>query len=199
MRDVGLVENGWVAARDGRIVFAGTEAEFRRTVEPEAGTVRIDGSGLVGLPGFVDSHNHLPFAGSRDEEFSLRLRGWTYQQLAEKGLGIKTTVRATRRATSHELLTACLRRLDLMLLHGTTTAEAKSGYGLNLEDEVKQLQAVREADRRHPIDLVPTFMGAHDIPEEYLTRKEDYIDLLIHKILPAIRRSKTGPILRCIL
>jgi len=190
MRDVGLVENGWVAAHDGRIVFAGTEAEFRRTVEPDAGAVRVDGNGLVGLPGFVDSHNHLPFAGSRDEEFSLRLQGWTYQQLAEKGLGIKTTVRATRRATHDELLTACLHRLDQMLLHGTTTAEAKSGYGLNLEDEVKQLQVVREADRRHPIDLVPTFMGAHDVPEDYLSRKEEYIDLLIHKILPAIRHQK---------
>jgi imidazolonepropionase len=190
MRDVGLVEDGWLAARDGRIVFAGTEAEFRKTVAPTDGATRIEGSGLVALPGFVDSHNHLPFAGSRDEEFSLRLRGWTYRQLAERGLGIKTTVRATRQATPDELLAACLGRLDQMLLHGTTTAEAKSGYGLNLTDEIKQLRAVQDADRKHPIDLVPTFMGAHDVPEDYRTRKEAYLDLLIHEILPEVCHQK---------
>jgi imidazolonepropionase len=186
--DVGLFENGWIAAHEGRIVFVGDERDFRRDVEFEGGGLWIDGRGFVGLPGFVDSHTHLPFAGDRAEEFSLRLKGMTYQQLAEKGMGIRSTVRATRRISKDDLRDACLKRLDQMLLHGTTTAEAKSGYGLNVEDEIKQLEALREADERHPIDIVPTFMGAHEVPDEFQTRKEGYIDLLLQKIIPEIRR-----------
>ncbi len=185
---VEVLEHGWIAAQGGRIVFVGTEAEFKAEVEFAEDGTRFDGAGLVALPGFVDAHTHLPFAGDRAEEFSLRLKGWTYQQLAEKGLGIKTTVRATRRATLEELTAACLERLDRMLLHGTTTAEAKSGYGLNLADEIKQLEAVRAAGLVHPVELVPTFMGAHDVPPEYLSTKEDYIDLLVHEIMPEVRR-----------
>jgi len=190
LRDIGLIRNGWIAADDGRIVFVGREAEFRRTVEFQRGGTWVEAHDLVGLPGFVDSHTHLPFAGDRSEEFSLRLQGWTYQQLAEKGMGIKTTVRATRAASKAELQAACLKRLDQMILHGTTTAEAKSGYGLNLDDEIKQLEVIREAGRLHPVDLVPTFMGAHDVPEEYRDHKEEYIDLLIHKIIPEIGHQK---------
>ncbi len=185
---VGVIENGWLASEAGRIVFAGTEAAFRAEVRLSEDGTWIDGRGLVALPGFVDAHTHLPFAGDRAEEFSLRLQGWTYQQLAEKGLGIKTTVAATRRSTPAELTALCLERLDRMLLHGTTTAEAKSGYGLNLADEIKQLEAVRAAGRVHPVELVATFMGAHDVPPEYLSKKEDYIDLLVHEIMPEIRR-----------
>ena len=187
MKDVGLVEKAWIAGRDGRIVFIGSEDEYRRMVEPAAGAVIIDAGGLVGLPGFVDAHTHLPFAGSRANEFSLRIQGWTYQQLAAKGMGIRSTVRATRAATREEIRDLCLSRLDEMLLYGTTTAEAKSGYGLNLADEIKQLQAVRDAGALHPVDLVATFMGAHEIPDEYRDRKEDYLDLLVHTIVPAVR------------
>jgi imidazolonepropionase len=189
LRDVSPIENGWIASRGGRIVFVGGEDAFRREVSPDPDAVRIDGDGLVALPGFVDSHTHLPFAGDRSGEFSLRLQGWTYQQLAARGMGIRTTVRATRAAGSADLEAACLDRLDRMLLRGTTTAEAKSGYGLNLADELKQLEAVAAAGRRHPISLVPTFMGAHEVPEEYRTNKEGYIDLLIHEILPAVRHQ----------
>ena len=146
---------------------SGARSEFQRLVELEDGAVRIDGGGLVALPGFVDAHTHLPFGGDRSSEFSLRLKGWTYQQLAAQGMGIKTTVRATRAASADDLTAACLERLDRMLLHGTTTAEAKSGYGLNLDDELKQLAVIAAAGRRHPIDLIPTFMGAHEVPEEY--------------------------------
>jgi imidazolonepropionase len=187
LKDVGFVENAWVAGRRGRVVFVGTEDEFRRTVEVEDGAVRVDAGGLVGLPGFVDSHNHLPFAGTREREFSLRLQGWTYRELAARGMGIRSTVRATRQASGEELAAACLRRLDEMLLTGTTTTEAKSGYGLNLADELKQLEAVRSAAERHPMTIVPTFMGAHEVPDEYRDRKEAYLDLLIHTVLPAVR------------
>jgi imidazolonepropionase len=190
LQDVGLTKRAWIASSQGLIVFVGRESEFRAQVRMKKAAVRVDAGGLVGLPGFVDSHTHLPFAGSRVEEFRLRLRGATYQQLAAKGMGIQTTVRATRRATKHDLLSLCLARLDQMLLHGATTVEAKSGYGLNLKDEVKQLEAVKEAARRHPVDIVSTFMGAHDIPKEYKDRKDDYIDLLIKKIMPEVKKKK---------
>ena len=187
LKDAGLMENAWIAGRGGRVVFVGSEDEFRRSVEVDDAAVRVDAGGLVGLPGFVDSHNHLPFAGTREKEFSLRLQGWTYQQLAARGMGIRSTVRATRQIGIEELTTICLRRLDEMLLTGTTTTEAKSGYGLNLADELKQLEAVRAAAARHPMTIVPTFMGAHEVPDEYRERKEDYLDLLIHTVVPAVR------------
>ncbi len=189
LREVGLLEKAWVASQEGRITFVGREKDFRARVRPASAAVRIDGSGLVGLPGFVDSHTHLPFAGNRVMEFKLRLGGATYQELARKGMGIQTTVRATRKATQKELLSLCLSRLDQMLLHGTTTVEAKSGYGLNLRDELKQLRALHEANRIHPADVVPTFMGAHEVPAEYRGRKKAYIDLLIRKVLPEVKKQ----------
>ena len=187
LRNVGLIENGAIAGRDGRIVFVGPEKELEKNVRVAPDAARLDASGLVALPGFVDPHTHLPFGGTREEEFALRIQGWTYQQLAAKGMGIRSTVRKTRGIALADLKSLCLERLDSMLRHGTTTAEAKSGYGLNLDDEIKQLEAVREAARVHPIDIVPTFMGAHEVPDEYQGRKEDYIDLLIHTVLPQVR------------
>jgi imidazolonepropionase len=189
LRDVGVIENAWIASHQGRIVYIGPEEGAKAEVKLSREGTRIDGGGLVGLPGFIDSHTHLPFAGSREEEFALRIKGYTYQQLAEAGMGIRTTVRATRQISKNALKALCLKRLDQMLLHGTTTAEAKSGYGLNLEDELKQLEVIREVGQSHPVDLVPTFMGAHEVPEEYRSRKEDYIDLLIHKIIPEVRKK----------
>ena len=188
LQDVGLTKKAWIASSQGLVVFVGREREFRAQVRMKKAAVRIDAGGLVGLPGFVDSHTHLPFAGNRVDEFRLRLQGATYQQLAAKGMGIQTTVRATRRADRRDLLSLCLARLDRMLLHGTTTVEAKSGYGLNLKDEIKQLEAVKEAAGKHPVDIVPTFMGAHDIPKEYKHRKDDYINLLTNKIMPEVRK-----------
>ncbi|HUU38625.1 MAG TPA: imidazolonepropionase [Candidatus Desulfaltia sp.] len=188
LQDAGPVDKAWIASSRGRIVFIGKERDFRAKVRPERSAVHLDGTGMVGLPGFVDSHTHLPFAGNRVEEFRLRLRGYTYQQLAKKGMGIQTTVAATRRASKKDLLSLCLARLDRMMLHGATTVEAKSGYGLNLKDEIKQLEVLKEAARHHPVDIVSTFMGAHDIPKEYKTRKSAYIDLLIKKIMPEVRR-----------
>ncbi len=188
LRDVGVVENGWLASDRGRIVFAGTERDFRAEVAVAAGAVRVDGGGLVATPGFVDAHTHLPFAGDRQREFGLRLRGWTYQQLAAEGMGILTTVRATRAASREELLSLCLRRLDEMLLTGTTTVEAKSGYGLDLESELKQLEVLRELGPLHPVDVVPTFMGAHEVPPEYQDRRGAYVDLLVKTLIPEVRR-----------
>jgi imidazolonepropionase len=188
LRDIGVIENGWVASSKGVVVFVGTEDEFLAQVSPEPGTVTLDGRGMVALPGFVDAHTHLPFAGDRAREFGLRIQGWTYQQLAERGMGIQTTVKATRAASLDDLLALCLRRLDRMLLTGTTTVEAKSGYGLNLEDELKQLEVLRDLGALHPVDIVPTFMGAHDVPPEYRNRREEYIRLLVDTLIPEVSR-----------
>lgn len=190
LQDISVLDKGCIASSKGKIVFIGDEKSFSQEFRLEKNGVQIDGSGLVGLPGFIDPHTHLPFAGTREEEFVLRLKGYSYQQLAEKGLGIQTTVKATRKATKDELVSLCLSRLDRMLLHGTTTVEGKSGYGLSLEDEIKQLEAMREADALHPMDIVPTFMGAHEVPPEYTKRKNDYIDLLIQSILPEVKKKK---------
>lgn len=190
LQDIGILDKGCIASRKGKIVFIGDQKSFNREFRLEKNGVQLDGSGLVGLPGFIDPHTHLPFAGTREEEFVLRLQGYSYQQLAERGLGIQNSVKATRKASKEELVSLCLSRLDRMLLHGTTTVEGKSGYGLNLEDEIKQLEAMREADALHPVDIVPTFMGAHEIPPEYRTRKKDYIDFLIHTILPQVKEKK---------
>jgi len=186
--EVGLLEKAWIASCQGHIVFVGKEKDFKDRVKIAKTAVRIDAGGLIGLPGFIDSHTHLPFAGSRVEEFKLRLKGYSYEQLARKGLGIQTTVTATRRATKRELLSLCLERLDTMLLNGATTVEAKSGYGLNLKDELKQLEVVREAGRKHPVDVVSTFMGAHEVPREYRSRKKAYLDLLVRRVLPEVRK-----------
>lgn len=190
LKNVGVLINGSIASYNGRIVFVGKDEDLKKNVQLVDGGEFIDGKGYVGLPGFVDSHTHLPFAGSREEEFKLRLEGHTYQQLAEKGMGIQTTVNATREATRDELVRLSLERLDSMLIHGTTMIEAKSGYGLNIEDELKQLYAIKQANNTHPIDIVPTFMGAHEVPKEYKSRKEDYIEILTQEILPRVRDNQ---------
>jgi imidazolonepropionase len=190
LREIGPVENGWVASSKGVIVFAGTEEEFRARVSPEPGAVTVDGRGMVAMPGFVDAHTHLPFAGDRAYEFGLRIQGWNYQQLADRGMGIQTTVKATRAASLDDLIRLSLGRLDRMLLTGTTTVEAKSGYGLNLEDEIKQLEALRDLAALHPVDIVPTFMGAHEVPPEYRDRRQDYVRLLVDVLIPEVGRRK---------
>lgn len=186
LQNVGCITEGFIASHKGKIVFVGEETGFRESIHPEKDCTFIDGHGLVGLPGFVDPHTHLPFAGSREEEFLLRVKGYTYQQLAAQGLGIQTTVKATRNASAETLQSLCLSRLDTMLRYGTTTAEAKSGYGLNLEDELKQLHVIREVNHFHPIDIVSTFMGAHEVPSEFNNRKNEYIDLIVDKMLPEV-------------
>ncbi|MGQ9800701.1 MAG: imidazolonepropionase [Candidatus Saccharicenans sp.] len=187
MKEVGLREKAWIAGYRGRVVFIGSEKEFREKVSLADGARVLDGSGLVGLPGLVDCHTHLPFAGDRSQEFSLRLQGYTYQQLAAMGLGIQTTVKATRSISREELKALCLRRLEIMLLNGTTTVEAKSGYGLNFEDEIKQLEVVRDLQGEQPVSLVPTFMGAHEVPSEYRAQRRTYLDLLKNKVMPEVR------------
>src|SRR5262249_55260593 len=156
--DLAIVERGCLAARDGRSGFVGDERDYRRQVRLARSGLEIDATGRTVLPGFVDAHTHLPFAGSREREFALRLQGATYEQIAAQGGGILTTVQATRAASLETLVALGRDRLDRMLLHGTTTVEAKSGYGLTLEDELNQLRALRALDSLYPTDVVDPFL-----------------------------------------
>ena len=184
-RQVLRLRDAEVLCRDGRIAFAGTADERRRQLGELPGVKRLDGRGGTLVPGFVDPHTHLPWAGSREEEFAARLAGKTYQEIAAAGGGILSTVAATRRASEDELVGAVRRRLDLMLAWGTTTAEAKSGYGLSLDGELKQLRAIRRAAELHAVDLVPTLLAAHEVPPEARHDRGRFLDLVCEEIVPA--------------
>jgi len=146
----------------------------------------IDASGKAVLPGFVDSHTHLVFGGYRAEEYAWRLMGDSYMDILQRGGGILSTVRATRSASREELTEAGLKRLDSMLSFGVTTVEGKSGYGLDRETEIKQLEVMADLNRLHPLDVVPTFMGAHAVLPEYKGREDDYIDFLLKEVVPEV-------------
>jgi imidazolonepropionase len=186
MRDLGIIEGGCLAARGGRIVFTGTRREFEREVALDEGTAILDASDRVVVPGFVDGHTHLAFAGARHEEFAQRLGGATYEELTARGGGILSTVRATRAASFEEIEENIRARLDTMLRHGTTTCEAKSGYGLSPEDEIKQLQAIAAAGGSHPADVIPTFLGAHTVPPEFIEDRAAYVKLVAGRMIPEV-------------
>jgi imidazolonepropionase len=181
---LGLVERGAVAAAGGRVVFAGPEAALP-DLEVDAGAVRVDAGGQAVLPGFVDAHTHLVFAGDRADEFAARLRGVGYEEALAAGGGINRTVRETRAAADAELEAAAAARLGRALAHGTTTLEAKSGYGLTVEDERRSLEVLARVAAGSPVEVVPTFLGAHLIPEEYAGDRDGYLELLEREMLPA--------------
>jgi imidazolonepropionase len=184
--DVGVILDGAVAAADGQIIAVGPTAAVRGLPGMSTPSRRIDASGRVVLPGFVDPHTHLVFAGSRAGEFEARLRGATYGEIAAAGGGILSTVAATRAATEESLLELGAVRLDRMLAGGTTTAEVKSGYGLSVDDELKILQVAHRLSSRHAVDLVPTVLAAHAVPEAYAADPDAYVRLVIQEILPAV-------------
>jgi len=189
MNEVGLIEDGAVAVSHGFITLAGTTKEVLAQTEADE---MIDASNRVVMPGFVDPHTHLVFAGSREDEFESRIRGATYMEIMAAGGGIMSTVRATRAATLPQLIAQSRERLDRMLAHGTTTAEAKSGYGLNVDDELKMLEAIRQLDATHPVDLVPTFLGAHAVPVEFEGRADEYVEMVVNEMLPLAERKLRG-------
>ena len=178
-----------VLSDEGKIVFVGPHEERIKRHGPLPDIERIDGQGGTLVPGFVDPHTHLPWAGSREEEFAMRLAGKTYMEIAAAGGGILSTVRSTRESSEEGLISGVQQRLDLMLRYGTTTAEAKSGYGLNLADEIKQLQAIRQADQEHAVDLVPTLLAAHETPPEYRDDRQGYLDVVCNEIIPAVSEA----------
>lgn len=182
MSELSIIEDGAMLVRDRRIERVGARREIEPLVEAD-GEV-IDAGGRVVMPGFVDAHAHPVFAGTRADEYEQRARGATYQEIAASGGGIRSTVRRTRASTLEELVNTSRRYSQWFLRGGTTTVEAKSGYGLSLEDELKILRAIKQLDAETPLRYVPTFLGAHDIPDEYRERREDYVRLVIEEMLP---------------
>jgi imidazolonepropionase len=183
---LGVIPDGALAARDGTLVWVGRSVELARAVQPAYEAVEVDARGRVVLPGFVDSHTHLCFAGSREDEFARRIAGASYQEIAAAGGGILSTVRATRQADAEELVRLASGRLDLALAHGTTTIEVKSGYGLTTADELKMLEAIRRLRDMHPVEVHATFCGAHEVPPEYRGRTDEYVALVVDEMLPAV-------------
>lgn len=181
MRDVGLIENGAVAIAQGRFVGVGRAEEvlFQYTAEEV-----VDAKGKVVCPGFVDPHTHIVFAGDRIDEFELKIKGAEYLEILANGGGILATVKKTREASLEELVVQSRKRLDKMLACGTTTAEIKTGYGLDTETELKMLRVIEELDKTHAIDIVPTFLAAHAVPPEYKGNTDAYVDLICSEMLP---------------
>ena len=189
MRKLSIIEDGaMLVGDDGRIAAAGARVEVEPLITD--GCEVLDAGRRVCLPGFVDAHAHPVFAGTRAGEFEQRAAGATYQEIAAAGGGIRASVRATRAATEDELVAASKRYAKWFLRGGTTTVEAKSGYGLSVEDELKMLRAVRRLDAETPLQYVPTFLGAHEVPDEYRARRADYVELVVEEMLPRVAAER---------
>lgn len=182
-RNLGIVRDGAVAVRDGRIVAVGRTSALRSRFRARS---TLDAEGSAVLPGFVDAHTHLPFAGTREFELPMKLAGRSYLQILRTGGGIHYTVQETRKAAQADLVRLMLPRLATMLAWGTTTAEAKSGYGLSLAGELRQLRALQDVERRQPVELVRTLLAAHVVPREYARDRRAYVDLVVQRILPRV-------------
>jgi imidazolonepropionase len=181
---LGIIDDGGVAVAGTKIVAVGPSSELRRRYRPQR---EIDAAGRVVLPGFVDPHTHVVWSGDRAAEFELRLQGASYMEIMAAGGGIASTVKQTRQASVEGLMATTRPRLDRMLAYGTTTAEAKTGYGLEADAEIRILDAILRLDAEGPLDLAPTFLGAHAVPPEYAGRTEAYVDVVCSEMLPAVR------------
>ena len=187
MSEIGIIQNGSVLSQDGNIIAVGTDEEIREKYSTELKQAEvIDASGKVVTPGLVDPHTHIVYAGTRENEYAMRLEGKTYMEIMNAGGGIHATTRATQLATFEELYEQSKVRLDKMLLNGITTIEAKSGYGLTTEHELKQLEVAKKLHEDHQIDLVSTFMGAHAIPLQYKENPEAFVDIVIDEMIPIV-------------
>jgi imidazolonepropionase len=186
--ELGIIPDGGLLAADGRITHVGRTSEIEKLCQRD--TEVVDARGCAVLPGFVDAHTHLVFAGNRLEDFESRARGETYEQIAKRGGGIQTTVQATRAASEEDLFALAKGRASWFLKNGTTTIEAKSGYGLTLKDELKILRVIRRVGTETPLETVPTFLGAHAFPAEFRENHGGYVSLIIDKMLPAIGQEK---------
>jgi imidazolonepropionase len=188
MTDLHVIEDGALIAENGCIRAVGRTADILQGVDATGFTV-IDATAKAVLPGFVDSHTHFIFGGYRAEEYAWRLRGDSYMEIMQRGGGIISTVAATRGAGLDELVASGRRRLDTMLSFGVTTVEGKSGYGLDRDTEIRQLEAMRVLSGCHPLDIVPTFLGAHALPPEYKDREEAFVDFMLATVLPVVAES----------
>jgi imidazolonepropionase len=184
MRDLAIINDGAMLIRNGRIVQTGARIEIEPLIDAECEVV--DAGERVVMPGFVDAHTHPVFAGNRADEFEMRAAGKSYQEIASSGGGIRSTVLKTRAASEDELFAASGRYSEWFLCGGTTTVEAKSGYGLTLEDEVKMLRVIRRLDEETPLRYVPTFLGAHTVPDEFKDNSQAYVDLVVNEMIPQV-------------
>ncbi len=194
MADLKIINDGAVIIKQGVITAVGQsmdiERQLKKTGADQSDFDVIDARGKAVLPGFVDSHTHLVFGGYRAEEFAWRLRGDSYMQIMQRGGGIVSTVEATRQASTDELLQSGIKRLNSMLSFGVTTVEGKSGYGLNCETEIKQLDVLARLDQVHYLDVVPTFLGAHAVPPDYKGKQDAFIDFMISDVLPRVTEQQ---------
>ncbi len=184
---LGVIEGGGVLIADGMIAEVGPSGELEARISP--GWEVFDASGCAVTPGLVDPHTHVVFAGSRELEFEARLKGASYEEIARSGGGIRSSVRALRGASTDELKEAGRRRLRALLSYGVTTAEVKSGYGLSTEDEIRTLEVIRDLGEEGPVEIVPTFLGAHEVPDEYRSDREGYVNLVIDEMIPEVSRT----------
>ena len=191
MSELGLIEDGSIWMESGLIQAVGTTKELEKLYADRMHEAEVfDATGHLVTPGLVDPHTHVVYGGSREREFEMRLEGATYMDIMNAGGGIHATTRMTREASEEELMEQTTRRLDSFLAHGVTTVEGKSGYGMNLETELKQLRVMKKLQEEHPIDLVPTFMGAHAVPKDYKGREDEFVDHLINDMLPIVSEEK---------
>jgi imidazolonepropionase len=188
LRQLSIIEDGAMLVRGGLIEAVGRRREIEGLIKGDCEIV--DAGRRVIMPGFVDAHTHPVFAGIRANEFEQRASGATYREIAARGGGIRSTVRATRTASLTDLVKAGKRYAQWFLRCGTTTIEAKSGYGLTVEDELKILRAIKQLNAETPLSYVPTFLGAHDIPSEYKSRRATYVSLVVNEMLPRLAEEK---------
>ena len=186
MTNLAIINDGAIAIQGDEIIFVGTTTELLKTYNLKDIECVIDATNKLVTPGFVDPHTHIIFDGSRENELEMKLAGKSYLEILEAGGGILKTVRDTRKAPLEKLIQNGKRILDKMMRYGTTTVEVKSGYGLTVEDEIKSLRAANELNKIHPLDIIPTFLGAHAVPPEYQDNTEGYVDLIINEMLPKI-------------
>ncbi|SDZ35381.1 imidazolonepropionase [Evansella caseinilytica] len=185
MKELHIIENGSVWMEAGKIAMVGEDEAVAKAYAERINEAKvIDATGKLVTPGLVDPHTHLVFAGSREQEFNMRLNGATYMEIMHAGGGIHSTTRATRAASREQLYAESYERLQTFLLHGVTTLEAKSGYGLDMENEIKQLEVAKQLNKDHPVDIVATFMGAHAIPMAY----QDHPDVFVDKVIEMMPR-----------
>lgn len=195
LKDAGIIENGYIVIEDNFIVDIGSGDGYKKYLNDNR--VVVDAQGKTVTPGLIDSHTHVVYAGSREFELPLKLQKMKYIDILNAGGGILSTVSKTREASQETLEAETRKRLDLMLSHGTTTVESKSGYALDFENEIKMLQVNKNLNKTHPIDIVSTYLGAHAIPKEYKGNREEYINLMINEVMPYIKENNLAEFVDC--
>jgi len=192
MMDLSIIEDGAVAIEKGFIAAVGTTSDVIDQIDDQTTILQIELPDMLALPGFIDSHTHMVFGGSRENDFAMKLAGKTYMEILDAGGGILNTLKATREASVDKLVSNAFSSTERMIAEGTTSAEAKSGYGLDTANELKMLQAIDDLRGMIPMEISSTFLGAHAIPPEYEGRTEDYVDLIINDMIPAVSQAGTA-------